>query len=438
MRTKIIRSVLLVAFVLISLPAFAMEVKFMSDGDSFSRAVLPNGIKLLYNHDNSTSLTGIRILIGGGLLTENEENNGITNMMTKLLLKGDERMNADQIAARLEFLGAQVSADCFRDYSAISIVALSENFADLMEIILRSLKTPQFPEEELKKLKIEVEGLIKAEIDNQTQASSNLFWKTAYGGSGYGLSILGTSPVINALTVADIQAHYRKLIGGDNIIVAVSTDLPQDQISAILAPLSQIPAKSSAFNPPKSNPPSSQEGFLPFDRNQSFIFMGYPLPYPSQREFAIIGILNEIMGANVGSRLWYLRQKEQLAYSVYTQAIYSKFGAVIRAAIGTDTSKVQTALASLKRELALLHKEGITESELADARVNLKNRLIYQIDRKGVRANYMALYEYLGYGYRLPAELLREAENITLAEVNEYISAHLAPDGAYLSIVGKK
>lgn len=144
------------------------------------------------------------------------------------------------------------------------------------------------------------------------------------------------------------------------------------------------------------------------------------------------------MGANVGSRLWDLRQKEQLAYSVYTQAIYSKFGAVFRAAIGTDTSKVQTALASLKRELALLYKEGITESELADARVNLKNRLIYQIDRKVARANYMALYEYLEYGYRLPVELLREAENITLAEVNEYISAHLAPDGAFLLIVGKK
>lgn len=426
------------AIVLAPLAAFTTELNFISDGDNFSRATLPNGIKLLYNYDNTTSLSGLRILIAGGILTENENINGITNLMTKLLLKGNDRMTAGQIAARLEFLGAQVSADCYRDYSALSIVALSENLSEVMEIVNRSLSAPQFPEEELQKLKVEVEGLIKTENDNQTQSSSNLFWRTAYGNNSYGLPILGTVQAIRRITASDIKSHYKKLIGGNNIIIAISTDLPEQRFGELVSILNNLQSQSTTVNLPEGNAPVSREGFLPFDRNQSFIFMGYPLPYPTKKELAIIGILNEIMGANVGSRLWYLRQKEQLAYSVYTQAIFGKFGAVFRAAIGTDTAKVQIALASLKRELLLLYQEGITAPELADARLNLKNRMIYQIDRKSVRANFMALYEYLGYGYRMPGELIKEADKIRIDEVNDYIKAHLPPEKTFLSIVGKK
>ena len=107
----------------------------------------------------------------------------------------------------------------------------------------------------------------------------------------------------------------------------------------------------------------------------------------------------QTMGAGVGVRLWYLRQTEKLAYAVYTQWQVAKYATQFRAAIGTDTSKVRQALASLEREWDRLVKDGITDMELANAKVNMKNGLISQIESKAGRANNMANYEYLGYGY---------------------------------------
>jgi len=174
--------------------------------DGYGKTTLANGITLLINHDESTSLSAGRILFGGGTLTESAEDNGITNLMVRMLLKGNKNNTAAEISEQLDFLGASVSADCFRDYSAISFVSLTENFDKTLQIIAECLISPTFPEEELTKLKQEVDGDIKASDDSQPQASSKLFWKTAYGDAGYGLPTLGTAASIEKITVDDIKS----------------------------------------------------------------------------------------------------------------------------------------------------------------------------------------------------------------------------------------
>ncbi|UCD17143.1 MAG: insulinase family protein [Candidatus Zixiibacteriota bacterium] len=407
--------------------------------DGYGKSVLSNGITVLVNYDETTSLTGARILIGGGVLAESAENNGITNLMTKMLLKGNDAMTASEISERLDYLGANVSINCFREYSVISFVSLTENFDQVLEIIAASLISPTFPEDELTKLKHEVEGNIKASDDNQTQASSKLFWKTIYGDRGYGLPTMGTPETIARVTVDDIKGHFQKYVGGRNIIFSAATDLPAEQIATIVnRRMGGIKPEADTVSAPNLTLQAEQTGFISYDRNQSFIFMGYVLDHLKADEVPYIVLLNEIMGNNVGSRLWSLRRKEKLAYAIYTEYSTGKYGAIFRAAIGTDTSKVKKALNSLNREWEKLIKDGITEEELAYARVVMKNNLIYGIDRKGGRANNMAFYEFIGYNYRFILDMIDMADRITLDDVNRFIGEKLIPDRKYTSIVGKK
>jgi len=409
------------------------------DAEGYGQTTLANGITMLVNHDETTSLSAARILIGGGVLTETAENNGITNLMTKMLLKGNDVMTAAEITDRLDFLGANISVGCFRDYSAISIVSLTENFNEVMRIIGRSLSSPSFPAEELVKLKHEIEGNIKASNDNQSQSSNKLFWATIYGQEGYGLASTGTEESIADITAEDIREHYERYVGGDNLVVAFATDLAPERISAVAQEhLGGIKKEATTIGSAALTRQDTKMGFISNDRNQSFVYMGYALPHLQPREMTSVILLNEIMGNNVGSRLWYLRQKEKLAYSVYTQYAFDKYDAIFRAAIGTDTSKVKTALASLNRELDLLVRDGITSEELADAKINMKNNLIYGIDRKSNRANNMAYYEYVGYDYRTILELITLADQVTLDEVNGFIKEQLTDEHKYVAIVGRQ
>ncbi|MDD3731761.1 MAG: pitrilysin family protein [candidate division Zixibacteria bacterium] len=407
--------------------------------DGYGRTILPNGITVLVNQDASTSLSAARLLIGGGVLTETSVNNGLTNLMTKMLLKGNDVMTAAEITEKLDFLGANVSLDCFRDYSAISIVALTENFDLVMDIISRSLQSPSFPEEELARLVHEVEGEIKAINDNQGQASSLLYWRTIYGDRGYGLSTIGTSATITGITVADIKEHYQKYVGGRNIIFSIATDMPAETITTLTDKwLGGVKVEAETVPRPVLNLQSTREGFTSFDRNQSFVFMGYAMDHLQPDEVPYLILLNEVLGNGVGSRIWSLRQVEKLAYTVYSQYILNRYDANFRAAIGTDTTKIKQALGSLEREWNKLVKEGITEEELTDAKVNMKNNLIYGIDRKANRANNMAYYEYIGYDYRFILKLIETADLITLAGLDNFIKEKLTDDRLYWSIVGKK
>jgi zinc protease len=436
--TKIILTMICLTAVL-TVSGCGQKTDVLSLGpDGYGKITLPNGITVLVNRDENTSLTSARILIGGGVLTETAADNGITNLMTKMLLKGNDSLTADQITDRLDFLGASVSADCFRDYSAISFTSLTENFDEVLTIISRSLVSPTFPEEELARLKKEMEGAIKASDDNQTQASGKLFWKTVYGDQGYGLPTLGTMESIGRLTVDDLKQHFQKFVGGKNIIFAIATDLPTQRIGDLAQQkLGAVKPEAETIVPPPLTRQTEKTGFISFDRNQSFIFMGYALDRPTSAEVPCLALLNELMGKNVGSRLWPLRQVEKLAYAVYSLYSLDKYDGVFQAAIGTDTSKVQQALTSLNREWDRLIKDGVGADELANAKISLKNTTIFSIDRKATRAANMAYYEYIGYGYRYPLELMAAGDRIGVNEMNDFIRRNLTDDRKYLSVVGK-
>ncbi|TFH65305.1 MAG: insulinase family protein, partial [Candidatus Zixiibacteriota bacterium] len=195
--------ILLAFWVSSGYPLAAESLKIGTDG--YGKTTLANGITVLVNEDKTTSLSSGRILIGGGILTETAANNGISNLMIRMLLKGNSAMKAEQITAQLDFLGANVTANCYRDFADISFTSLTENFDKVLEIISNSLLAPTFPAEELTKLKGEVEGEIKASNDDQSTVSSKLFWKTAYGNEGYGLPTLGTLESIARPTAGDIR-----------------------------------------------------------------------------------------------------------------------------------------------------------------------------------------------------------------------------------------
>jgi zinc protease len=427
---------LIAAVAIFSCGQQAGQVTLSSDG--YGQTMFANGIKVLVNEDKSTSLTSARILIGGGVLSENAQNNGITNLMIKMLLKGNSTMTAAEISEKLDFLGIYISVDCMRDYSAISFTSLTDNFDQALEVISQCLLSPTFPEDELAKLKQEVKGDIRALNDNQSQVSAILLWKTAYGDTGYGLPTKGTLESLSSISVDDIRKHYQQYVGGCNMIFSVATDLPPMELMQILHNrLDGIKSEADIVQAPSNRLSDDKTGFIEFDRNQSFIYSAYFMDHLQPNEVASMVLLNEIMGSSVGSRLWDLRYKEKLAYAVYTQYLTDKYGALFRAAIGTDTSKVQTALTSLDREWNKLIKDGITEDEFRDARVNMKNNMIYRIDIKSNRANFMAYYEYVGYGYRFVLDLIKMADQATINDVNDFVKTRFTPDRKFIAVAGK-
>jgi len=71
----------------VALPEFAVSIPAAVD-IPIKKIVLKNGLTVLIREDHSLPLVSVRIVFEGGVLVEKESNNGISQLVSRLLLKG--------------------------------------------------------------------------------------------------------------------------------------------------------------------------------------------------------------------------------------------------------------------------------------------------------------------------------------------------------------
>ena len=64
------------------------------------KIVFPNGLRLLVKEDHRLPFVEMRAVFQGGVLAETEKDNGLTQLMSKMLLQGTGRRSAEQISTR--------------------------------------------------------------------------------------------------------------------------------------------------------------------------------------------------------------------------------------------------------------------------------------------------------------------------------------------------
>src|SRR5499427_6707281 len=82
---------------------------------------LSNGLRLLVREDHRLPLVGMGAVFRGGLLAETTQDNGITRLMAKVLLKGTKTRTAEQIANELESVGGSISSEAGNNSFSVSV-----------------------------------------------------------------------------------------------------------------------------------------------------------------------------------------------------------------------------------------------------------------------------------------------------------------------------
>jgi zinc protease len=131
-----------------SFAAIAEEVVFPPLGKEASAAVaatkkvLSNGLTLISKPDFSSNTIAMEVYIKGGLLAEDESNNGVCNFISRSLLKGTANRNAARIAGQIDNLGIKLEASSQEDYSEVSLLTVPDNFQPAADLLVEVLTSP--------------------------------------------------------------------------------------------------------------------------------------------------------------------------------------------------------------------------------------------------------------------------------------------------------
>ena len=166
---------------------------------------LPNGLRLLVKEDHRLPFVEFRAVLEGGVLAETPANNGISGMMTRMLLQGTARHSAEQIALKIESVGGHLDTYGGNNSFGITAEVLRSDFKTGLDLLADVLLNPAFPKAALERERqIQLAG-IKAQRDELLASAFRLMRSHLFGETGYGLPGLGTEESVPRISVADLK-----------------------------------------------------------------------------------------------------------------------------------------------------------------------------------------------------------------------------------------
>ena len=300
-------------------------------------------------------------MVDAGYAADSLARPGTANLTLAMLNNGTRTRDALQIAARAESLGARIGAGSNLDMSYITLNAITGRLADSLELFTDVLLNPTFPAKELDRLKTQTLAQIQQRKSSPGGIASNLFPRLVYGeGHAYSnpFSGVGTEATVNATSVADLEAFYRRWVRPDNATLLIVGDTSLARIKPLLeqrlanwkAPQEPLPVKQLGVVALQPKP----RVFL-IDRpaaEQSLVMAVELAPPRKTPDNVALETVNTILGGSFSSRInMNLRQDKHWAYGAYSNLIDAKGQRVFQAFASVQTDKTADSLREMSQEL---------------------------------------------------------------------------------------
>ncbi|HEY0058315.1 MAG TPA: insulinase family protein, partial [Flavisolibacter sp.] len=386
---------------------------------------LANGMKVYGIQNNEVPLVQMEIVIDGGLLLEDINKVGVSNLMARMMTQGTRRKTPAELQEAIQQLGATINVSAGTEDVTVSVNTLARNYAATLALVEEILLEPRWDAKEFALQKQSVVNAIRQQEANPNAVAQNNYALLVYGKDNIrSRSNLGTVESVNAITIEDLQAFYNKSISPSVARTHVVGALGK---SAVLAPMTALVArwKSKPVNipahPALQKPQVSQVYFYDIpDAKQSVIRIGYPALAATHPDYYKASVMNYILGGGgFASRL-----TQQLREGKgYTYGITSGFSGTAAAGPFTIGSSVRTNVTlESAQEIKKILKDYAATFTQADLETT-KSSLIKSNARAFETANAKLnmLQNISKYGWK--PDYVKERENIVAGMTVEGIRA---------------
>ncbi|MBW3631676.1 MAG: insulinase family protein, partial [Chloroflexi bacterium] len=377
--------------------------------DTFRRDILQNGIPVLGQDRPESRSFALRVRIPAGVVWESGSESGIAFLTARALLRGFAGRTFEEISDRTDQLGSSITIDAGREFGEARVRGLREDFPELVGLLAQAVRQPDFPLQEVEKLRAEQQGAI-AEADNDTRATADRIMRRGLypDPNPFGRRVLGESASVATLSRDAVRRYHSRVFGPTGTTMAIVGGLSGfDRAVSVL---------SDAFGSWDGNARASapENGLA---RNTAAVQAMEEIPGKSQADIAIgiatvprghpdyyaLDLANLILGrlglmGRLGAEV---RDRQGLAYYAFSQLEPRRRGGLWSARAGVDPGDVERALAAIDAELTRLREDRVADTELEDGKSYLVGVLPLALEtHDGVASTLLAIEEFgLGLDY---------------------------------------
>lgn len=398
------------------------------------REILRNGATLVVKESHATPLVAVCALAPGGVRQETEDNNGITHLVQRTLLKGTRRQTGAELADTLEYLGISLSPFTAKDFVGCSMLTLSRHLEQALALMAEILWQPAFDEDAVQREKRNIVLEIERKQDDILNYSLDLCDGVLFPRHPYRLPLPGTPSSLAGLTSTEVRAWHEQLYRQtDRLIVCVVGDVEAEALAPRLEDL--VPRQTTDVGTPWSHGTLGEPGRVEVQRpkRQAALTLGFQAPGLRSPDLPAFDVLSHLL-SGMGSRLFLeLRDRQGLAYVVNAQYDPRLDAGSFRCYMATRPEARQQALAGLRQELGRLRDEPVPPDELARTIQYMTGLHEISLQRNGAQASRYAWYEATELGYERVDRYPEEIARVTAEDVQRCARQYLCDERSALA-----
>jgi len=398
-------------------------------------------IPVIFEEQKNLPILNLQLVFQNSGYIQDNNKSGLVSLSSKLLNEGTKELGATNFAQELDENAITLNTSNGFETFVIELSNLKEQSKKGVDLLTALLKSPNFSQDTLNKLKTIQTGSLKRKQNDFDYLSDKQLKSILFKGTALENPSSGTIESISKIELNDIKELISKTVCLNNLIIVAGGDFELKEFEDLIKPFLETlkVGEKTEFKKIEFNS-KNEEKTLIKETQQAYIYFGSSFNVDSKDEENYKAKVASFIlgGSGFGSRLMEeIRVKRGLAYSAYGSISINKSHSYFSGYLQTKNETSDEAKKLVSELIAEFVKNGVTEEELNAAKNFLTGSEPLRSETLSQRLNRAFTLYYRGLEQDSSIKELEKIQDLKLEDLNNYIKSHNEINNLTFSIVRK-
>ena len=388
----------------------------------------------------SVPKVAIRAYVDAGKVREPADKVWLADLASMLLREGTTNLTAEQLANKVADMGGGLEISASTDSMKVGAIILSDFAPQFVAVLADVLMNPRLPESELPRLKGDLARKLSVDKSEPGSLAREQFFKVMFPDQPYG-RVFPKSETFSDYNIADVRSFVQRNLSASRTHLYVAGQFDPSIKAAIQAAFSSWKAGQSDSLPVAK--PVSAYSLSQINRPgapQSTVYMGLPVPGPTNPDHLKLDVLDALLGGSFDSRITAnIREKHGYTYSPYSYMSEAGHQSYWVQVADVTTAVTGPSIHEIFYEINRLRKEPPSQDELTGIQSYLSGIFVLQntispdavigqlswVDRQQLDRSYLTTY-------------VQKVNTVTTTEIQRLAESYISPSKMTVVVVGDK
>ena len=405
--------------------------------EEYDQHILDNGMVILGEPMEGVASVAFGFMLPAGASLMPEGCCGAANVIADWIFRGAGDRNSRQLSDELDGLGLQRASSVSSAFLSMGAALEASNLEKALGLYSDIIQKPALKDEQFEPARqLAIDSV--SSLDDDPRQKVTLKLREQFYPSPLGRSTVGDIPELKALTAERTRQIIGDKFNPSGTIFSVAGKYKFDEVCRQMEDLfSGAERKQSQTKFSLQKNPGT---YLHMDNDgaQAHIALMTETVKPTDNDYYNARVAVSVLSGGMSARLFTeVREKRGLCYAIGAKYHGLKYAAGIMCYAGTTPDKAKQTLDVIIGEFNRL-REGISEDEIARAKVGLKSSLILQSESSSSRAGAIASDYYILGRIRSLDEIKNRIEETSADSVLEFLRKNIFKDFTIVTISPKR